>query len=153
MPTQIAMGSPAPDFTLHDERGNVVSLASFRGKQPVVLIFYPGDETLGCIKQLCAIRDDWQEFQQAGIVVFGVNHADAESHKKFIEHHGLKNPLLIDPNRKVSAIYGATKKYFGHDTIKRSVVVIDKQGIIRYLKRGLPANSEFLPLAKELAHG
>lgn len=150
MMTPLAIGNPAPNFTLLDHEGNSVSLAPFRHQQPVLLVFYPGDETLGCTKQLCAIRDDWAEFQKYHVAAFGVNHADAESHTKFWRHYGLKTPLLVDEGKKVSAMYGAVSKYFGHEIIKRSVVLIDKQGIIRYLKRGLPPNSEILEAVKKL---
>ncbi len=148
--TDLKIGDQAPDFTLNDHEGNIVALKNFRGQQPVLLVFYPGDETMGCTKQLCAIRDDWSEFQAYKVAAFGVNHADAESHTKFWRHHGLKTPLLVDEEKKVSALYGAVGKYFGHEIIKRSVVLIDKQGIIRYLKRGLPANSEILATIKSL---
>lgn len=138
------VGNPAPDFTLLDHEGHTVALKDFLGRQPVVLVFYPGDETPGCIAQLCAIRDDWSEFKKYNAAVFGVNHADAESHAKFWRHHSLKTPLLVDDGRKVSARYGAVKKFFGHEIIHRSVVVIDKQGMIRYLKRGLPPVSDII---------
>lgn len=151
MPETFTVGDKAPLFTLSDEKGRQVDVESFQGKQPVVLIFYPGDDTPGCTRQLCAIRDDWAAFTSAGIAVFGVNHAGADSHQRFIDKHRLPLPILVDTGKTVSAMYGAIKKYFGKEVINRSVIVIDKQGIIRYLKRGLPPNSEFLPLAKELA--
>ncbi len=144
------LNTEAPEFTLLDHEGNSVSLKSFRGKNPALLVFYPGDDTLGCTKQLCAIRDDWAEFQKYNVAAYGVNHANAESHTKFWRHHGLKTPLLVDQDKKVSALYGAISKYFGHEIIKRSVVLIDKAGIIRYLKRGLPPNSEILEAIKKL---
>lgn len=140
----LKVGDHAPEFTLPDHEGNIVALKNFLGRQPVVLVFYPGDETLGCVAQLCAIRDDWAEFKKYNAMVFGINHADAESHTKFWRHHGLKTPLLVDEGKKVSAQYGALKKFFGQIIIHRSVIVIDKQGIIRYLKRGLPPTSEIL---------
>jgi len=144
------LNQPAPDFTLLDQEGNSISLQAFRGKNPVLLVFYPGDDTPGCTTQLCAIRDDWSEFQKYGVMAYGVNHANAESHTKFWRHHGLKTPLLIDEGKKVSALYGATRKFFNAEMIKRSVVLIDKEGIIRYLKRGLPPDSEILEAVKKL---
>jgi peroxiredoxin Q/BCP len=144
MTNDIATGDTAPQFTLDDEGGNAVTLAAFRGKQPVLLIFYPGDDTPGCTKQLCAIRDDQQAFKERGVAVFGVNHAGTASHAEFIEKHQLTTPLLIDEGMTVSALYGATKKFFGKAIISRSVVLVDKEGVIRYLKRGLPPDSEIL---------
>lgn len=147
---ELKVGDQAPEFSLLDHEGNRVTLSDFKGQRPVLLVFYPGDETLGCIKQLCAIRDDWAEFQKYNVAAYGVNHADAESHTKFWRHHGLKTQLLVDEGKQVSALYGAISKYFGHEIIKRSVVLIDQQGIIRYLKRGLPPNSEILQAIQKL---
>ncbi len=144
MTTTISVGDNAPDFTLDDQQGNETSLATFRGTQSVLLIFYPGDDTPGCTKQLCAIRDDQQAFKERGVAVFGVNHAGTASHTKFVEKHKLTTPLLIDTDMKVSAQYGAIKKFFGKGIIMRSVVLVDKQGIIRYVKRGLPPDAEIL---------
>jgi len=142
--TSLEIGMKAPSFRLKDQTGQEVTLSDFKGKQPLVLIFYPGDMTPGCTMQLCAVRDDWSKFRTNGIAVFGVNHADAESHKKFIKKYTFPFPLLIDAGKKVSARYGATKPMFKAMVIKRSVVGIDKQGIIRYLKRGMPKNAEIL---------
>lgn len=140
----LKVGDSAPDFTLPDHEGNIVSLKTFREKQPVVLVFYPADESLGCVAQLCAIRDNWSEFKKYQAAVYGINHADAESHTKFWRHHGLKTPLLVDDGKKVSTKYGALRKYWRAIIIRRTVVVIDKAGMIRYLKRGLPPASEIL---------
>ncbi len=150
MKEESLLNKTAPDFTLIDHEGNKVSLKSFRGKNPVLLIFYPGDDTPGCTTQLCAIRDDWSEYKKCGVMAFGVNHADAESHTKFWRHHGLKTPLLVDADKSVSKLYGATQKLFKAEIIKRSVVLIDTDGIIRYIKRGLPPDSEILNAVKKI---
>jgi peroxiredoxin Q/BCP len=144
------LNQPAPDFTLLDQEGHRVTLSAFRGQHPVLLVFYPGDDTPGCTTQLCAIRDDWAEFQKYGVMAFGINHADAESHTKFWRHHGLKTPLLVDTDKQVSKLYGATKKFFKTEIIHRSVVLIDRAGIIRYLKRGMPSDVEILSAVKSL---
>lgn len=144
------LNQPAPDFSLLDHEGNRVTLNNFRGKNPVLLIFYPGDDTPGCTAQLCAIRDDWAEFQTYGIVAFGINPGDAESHTKFWRHYSLKTPLLIDEDKNVSKLYGATKKFFKAEIINRSVVLIDTSGIIRYLKRGLPSNQEIISVVRQI---
>jgi len=147
---ELKVGDKAPLFTLLDQEGNKVALGDFRGKQPVVLIFYPGDETPGCTAQLCAVRDDWSEFKKYKAAVYGINHADANSHTKFWRHHGLKTPLLIDEGKKISAKYGALRKYFRATIIRRTVIVIDTQGVIRYLRRGLPPTSEIVQALKSL---
>lgn len=141
-----SVGEKALDFFLKDERGETFRLSSLAGKQNVLLIFYPGDDTPGCTKQLCAIRDDQEKFNRLNCVVYGVNHADAESHEKFIKKHKLTSHLLIDEDKKISTRYGAIKTFFGNPVIKRTVVLVDRQGIIRYLKRGLPPNEEMLSI-------
>jgi peroxiredoxin Q/BCP len=144
----IAVGERAPNWSMKDQAGRTVKLSDFIGKQSVVLIFYPGDLTPGCTLQLCAIRDDWEKFRTLGIAVFGVNHADADSHQRFIDKHHFPFPLLIDKTKKTSAAYGAVKKFFKATVIKRSVVGIDKEGVIRYLKRGMPKDADILKTMK-----
>lgn len=141
---QLAVGSKAPAFTLKDEKGKTVSLADFYGKKNVILVFYPGDMTSGCTMQLCAIRDDWKKFLSTDTVVLGVNHADAESHTAFSKKYRFPFPILVDTGKKVSARYGALKKFFRAIIIKRSVVGIGKDGKIFYLRRGMPKDSDIL---------
>jgi len=138
----IEEGQKAPDFTLPDSQGNTVSLHDFSGKENVVLIMYPGDDTPGCTKQLCAVRDNIDDFGKYNTTVLGINHEDSESHNKFIKKYGLKNPLLIDEGRKVIGQYDAIGSFLGHPSTKRSVIVIDKTGAIRKIWRGLPSHQE-----------
>lgn len=148
-PTPFSTGSRAPLFTLQDERGRGVSLSDFKGKKNVVLVFYPGDLTPGCTMQLSSIRDNFSKFAALETVVFGVNHADAESHAAFIKKCALPFSLLTDAGRKVSAKYGATKKFFKATIIKRTVVVIGKDGKIAYYKHGMPKDVEILKVIKK----
>lgn len=141
---ELKLGDQAPDFALPDQDGGTVGLSSFLGKKKVVLVFYPGDMTPGCTMQLCAIRDDWSKFIDADTAVFGVNHGDKDSHARFIKAHGFPFPLLIDKDKKVSAKYGAIRSLFGHKVIKRSVVGVDKQGKVVFLKRGMPKDADIL---------
>jgi peroxiredoxin Q/BCP len=138
----LEIGQQAPDFTLPDQHGNMVTLSSFRGKKNVVLIMYPGDDTPGCTKQLCSVRDNFADFEALDAEVFGINHADAGSHEKFVDKYHLKNPLLVDAGRKVIKEYGAIGNFMGHESTKRTVVIVDKAGVIVYLKQGLPSHSE-----------
>ncbi|MCB9803001.1 peroxiredoxin [Candidatus Nomurabacteria bacterium] len=140
----IKVGDKAPLFTLKNQRGEKISLKNFLGKQNVLLIFYPGDNTPGCTKQLCAIRDDFSQFQSKDTVVFGINQADPDSHQKFIDNYQFPFDLLIDTDRQISAKYKAMKFMFGHPSILRSVVLINPEGKIIFLKRGLPENKEIL---------
>lgn len=141
---ELKVGDRAPAFTLQDQGGNKVRLSDFKGEKNVVLVFYPGDMTPGCTIQLCAIRDDWSKFQSKDTAVFGINHGDEDSHKTFIKKYSFPFPLLVDTDKKVSIRYGAIKTFFKTKIIKRSVVVIDKQGKIVYLKRGMPKDTEIL---------
>lgn len=140
----LKIGEAAPCFLLTDERGRAVSLAEFKGKMNVVLIFYQGDMAPACSMQLCAIRDDWQKFQRANAAVLGISHGDAESHKKFRVKFCLPFPLLTDKRKRVSEKYGTTACFLKAKIIKRAVVVVDKDGKIVYLRRGMPKNAEIL---------
>lgn len=141
---QLVLGQQAPLFVLKTQNGQEINLADFKGKKNVLLVFYPGDNTPGCVRQLCALRDDYHQFQNKDTVIFGVNHAAAQSHQKFIDQHQFPFDLLIDVDKKVSLAYGAIKLFFNKTIINRSVILIDKEGKIIYLKRGLPADEEIL---------
>lgn len=140
----LKVGDKAPTFTLKTHKGKDVSLKDFKEKTPVVLIFYPGDMTPGCTIQLCNIRDNYPKFQELDAVVYGVNHADAKSHVKFVDKHQFSFPLLVDEHKKVSKKYGAVKKLFTATVIKRTVVVVDKEGKIAFYKHGMPKETEIL---------
>lgn len=136
----LSVGAKAPDFDTTDENGNAVRLADFRGKKNVVLVFYPGDDTPGCTSQLCAIRDDWKDFEGAGVAVFGVNPAKAESKQKFSTKYNFPFPLLPDTEKKLVKAYGCEGLLF----TKRTVYGIDKEGVIVFAERGMPANRDIL---------
>jgi peroxiredoxin Q/BCP len=135
----IEEGAAAPDFSLPANDGGQVSLKSLRGK-PVVLYFYPKDDTPGCTKQACAFRDRSEEFRTLGAVVLGVSGDDVDSHRKFAAKFDLNFPLLADEGFAVSEKYGAYreknmygKKFMG---IQRSTFLIDRQGkVARVWKR------------------
>jgi thioredoxin-dependent peroxiredoxin len=126
-------GDPAPDFTLESDEGEQVSLSQFRGK-PVVLYFYPKDDTPGCTAQARGFRDDWEEYRRRGAVVIGVSPDDVDSHVRFRQKYQLPFTLLADPDHRVAELYGAWgektlygKKYIG---VIRSTFVIDPDGTI-----------------------
>ncbi len=122
-------GSPAPDFTLPANDGREVSLASLRG-HPVVLYFYPKDETPGCTKEACDFRDHTADLKKAGVVVLGVSTQDLASHRHFAAKEKIPFPLLSDPQGRVAALYGVQV----HDipgvgrVFQRTTFVIDKDG-------------------------
>ncbi|MFA6099497.1 MAG: peroxiredoxin [Patescibacteria group bacterium] len=140
----LKVGDKAPTFTLKSQDGKDVSLNDFIGKKPVVLIFYPGDMTPGCTIQLCSVRDDWSKYAKAEVAVLGINHADAESHQKFLNKYHFPFPLLVDTDKKVSKKYGAIKKLFSATVIKRTVVAVDKNGVIKFYRQGMPKDTEIL---------
>ena len=127
----IEEGQPAPDFELTSDSGETVKLSALRGK-PVVLYFYPKDDTPGCTAQACGIRDAYGEFEQAGAVVLGVSPDSESSHVKFKEKYGLPFTLLADADHAVAELYGvwgektfAGKTYLG---VSRSTFVIGADG-------------------------
>jgi thioredoxin-dependent peroxiredoxin len=131
-------GALAPDFTLPDQDGNSISLAKLRGRN-VVLVFYPGDDTPVCRKQLCEFRDQWEQARRQNVQVFGVNPADAASHHKFQAKYRFPFPLLVDAGQKVAGLYHASGLF-----VKRTVYLIGPDGVIRYAKRGKPDPAEVL---------
>lgn len=134
-------GTPAPDFTLEDQDGKKVTLSKLRGKN-VVLVFYPADETTVCRKQLCEFRDEWTTVKAANAVVFGVNPGSAKSHAEFKSRQKYPFPLLVDAGQKVAKLYAADGLI-----VKRTVYLIDGEGVIRYGKRGKPLPEEVLAAA------
>ena len=131
-------GKPAPDFELNTDSGESVKLSDFRGK-PVVLYFYPKDDTPGCTTQACGIRDSYGEFKKRGAVVLGVSPDDAKSHVKFKEKYELPFTLLADPEHKVAEQYGTwvEKKNYGKEYwgVERSTFLIDSEGNVAKVMR------------------
>jgi peroxiredoxin Q/BCP len=123
------VGAAAPEFTLKDGNGDDWRLEDYRGKV-VVLLFYPGDETPICTRQMCSVRDRWEDYSNTGAEVVGISTDSVESHKKFAEHHELPLRLLSDASGEVANLYGAHSLIPGK--VARSVFVIDANGIIRY---------------------
>ena len=129
----LEVGMKAPDFTLPDKDGNLVSLSSFLGKR-VVLYFYPRDNTPGCTRQACAFAASYEGFKAKNIVVIGISRDSVESHRKFAEKHNLPFILLADPELEVIKSYGVwqEKKLYGKVSmgVVRTTFIIDEQGRI-----------------------
>lgn len=129
----LAEGTKAPIFTLSDQDGSNVSLSDFRG-QKVVLYFYPKDNTPGCTKEACSIRDNMPDFSRLNVKILGVSRDSGESHRKFIEKQNLNFTLLSDPEHKVMEEYGAwgEKTLYGKKSmgVIRSTFVINEDGVI-----------------------
>jgi thioredoxin-dependent peroxiredoxin len=123
------VNEPAPDFSLSDGDGKQWRLSDHRG-QVVVLLFYPGDETPICTRQMCSVRDRWDDYVATGAEVVGISTDSVESHRKFADHHELPLRLLSDADGEVSKLYGARSLIPGK--VARSVFVIDGKGIVRH---------------------
>ncbi len=143
----IPEGQPAPDFTLPDQSGAETTLSGLRGS-PVVLYFYPKDDTSGCTKEACAFRDGFPDFQAAGAVVLGVSPDSSASHAKFAAKHALPFTLLADVDKAVCETYGVWReksmygrKYMG---VERTTYVIDRDGKIArvFPKVKIPGHAE-----------
>ena len=147
-----AVGAAAPDFTLSDGTGKEWRLSDHRGKV-VVLLFYPGDETPICTRQMCSVRDRWEDYSATGAEVVGISTDSVESHKNFASHHELPLRLLSDSKQEVANTYGAKSLIPGK--VARSVFIIDPAGVIRYrdvrpLGLFRPKDDEILAAIKKL---
>jgi thioredoxin-dependent peroxiredoxin len=129
----ISSGIPAPEFSLPDENGSIRSLTEFRGR-PVILYFYPKDDTPGCTTEACNFRDDYSQYSGTGITILGVSPDSPKSHAKFKEKYGLPFPLLADDGHKVCELYGVwgMKENYGREYmgVLRTTFLIDETGMI-----------------------
>jgi thioredoxin-dependent peroxiredoxin len=127
----ISANQPAPNFVLADETGTERSLSDYRGK-PVILYFYPKDDTPGCTKEACSFRDDYSAYEEAGVVILGVSPDSPKSHTKFKNKYQLPFTLLSDEDHKVAEMYGVwgPKKFMGreYEGILRTTFLIDAEG-------------------------
>jgi len=140
----ISAGDPAPEFTLADEEGQMHNLSDYRGN-PVVLYFYPKDDTPGCTKEACGFRDDYSAYEKAGVKILGVSPDNSKSHAKFKAKYELPFTLLADPDHEVLKSYGVwgLKKSFGreYEGVNRTTFLIGEDGeILKVYKKVKPAN-------------
>ena len=141
----VEMGAKAPDFTLQDENGGEWNLSNYLG-QVVTLLFYPQNETLVCTKQLCSVRDQWENYLATKTAIVGISPARPDEHKTFAARHGLPLSLLADSNRRITRLY--SQHWFYPISLTRAIVVIDAKGFIRSRKIMLrafrPADSDVI---------
>jgi peroxiredoxin Q/BCP len=130
----VSIGMPAPKFSLLDQDGKKVTLSKLKGT-PIVLYFYPKDDTPGCTKEACSFRDSVAEYEKLGARIIGVSPDAIESHGKFVKKYELPFTLLADTDKKVCEAYGVWKeksmygrKFMG---VERTTFVIDHEGIVR----------------------
>ena len=127
----VSIGSKASDFTLPSRSGDMVSLEDFKGKKPVVLFFYPKDDTPGCTRQACAFRDDYAEFGRLDAEVIGISSDSVESHQDFALKYDLPYTLLSDEEGKARRLYGVPNTFGLFPG--RVTYVIDKEGVVRHV--------------------
>ena len=152
---QPVVGTPAPEFELPDQDGQLHSLEDYRD-QWVVLYFYPKDETPGCTTEACEFRDNIFAFRDLGVQILGVSLDDVESHKAFAENHGLPFPLLADSDGETSTAYGVKTRMFGMTVAKRQTFIIGPDGdIAKHYEKVKPDehSAELLADLKELGAG
>jgi peroxiredoxin Q/BCP len=152
----ISAGGKAPDFTLPDDEGRLHTLSDYLGR-PVVLYFYPKDNTSGCTKEACGFRDDYSAYQDAGVTILGVSPDSSKSHANFRTKYELPFTLLADPDREVIKMYGAwgLKKMYGreYEGILRTTFLIGEDGkILKVFEKVKPANhsAEILAALEDL---
>jgi len=131
--SKLKIGDPAPNFSLPDQDGKIHQLSDFKGRW-LLVYFYPKDDTPGCTKEACSVRDHWSRFQQKRAAVVGVSADSVESHKKFAQKFRLTFPLLADPSRQMIRVYGAwgQKQFMGrsYEGVLRTSFLIDPKGRI-----------------------
>jgi peroxiredoxin Q/BCP len=131
MKGKVEVGSVAPDFTLPSQSGDMVSLEDFLGHKPVILFFYPKDDTPGCTKQACAFRDNYEEFRKLDAKVIGISSDSVESHESFAARYNLPFTLLSDEGGIVRKLYGVPNTFGLFPG--RVTYVIDQEGVVRHV--------------------
>jgi len=124
---QLKIGDKVPAFRLKDQNGQLFDLSSVLGKQPLVIYFYPKDETSVCTKEACSFRDSYEKFRSQGVKVIGISSDGVQSHKEFAEHHKLPITLLADTANQVRKLFGVPKNFV---LPGRVTYVVDKQGVV-----------------------
>ncbi|HEX2208694.1 MAG TPA: peroxiredoxin [Longimicrobium sp.] len=136
----LPVGSEAPVFAANTTDGERVFLPDFRGKQAVLLMFYPQDDTPGCTRQMCLARDEGELYRAAGVARFGVNPGSLDSHVEFRDKYALDFPLIVDQDAEIASAYGV----LGAEYVNRATYLIDRDGRIAYAQPGTHGAGEVL---------
>lgn len=135
----LPVGAPAPGFENVTATGDrVISLTDYAGKF-LVMVFYPKDQTPGCTRQLCALRDDIEQFRALNAEVVGVNPGSLQSHERFVAAQSYPFPILVDADKAIARAYGALKPEGG---IQRTVYIVSPEGTIAFARQGMPTDDE-----------
>lgn len=137
----LPVGSEAPVFEADTTEGERIALPDFRGREAVLLMFYPKDDTPGCTKQMCAARDEGELYRARGVARFGVNPDSLESHRKFRDKYTLDFPLIVDRDADIASAYGVLREDGG---VGRATYLIDRDGRIAYAQKGAHGADEVL---------
>jgi thioredoxin-dependent peroxiredoxin len=143
--TEVTVGQPPPDFTATDQDGKSVHLADLKG-HPVVVYFYPKDETPGCTKEACSFRDAWVDLQKKGVVIVGISTDSAASHKAFASNHQLPFTLVSDPDGVIAAKYGVPVTL---GFTKRQSFVIGADGNVKKIYRSVDVSKHAQEIAED----
>ncbi len=137
----LPVGTPAPNFQLPATGNVTIQLSDYQG-QNLIIVFYPRDQTPGCTRQLCALRDDKAFFDGLNTAVLGSNPGSLASHERFVAAQSYPFPILVDAERSMAQAYHALKE--DGNGVQRTVYIIDGMGVIRYAKQGLPPDTELM---------
>jgi peroxiredoxin Q/BCP len=143
----LQVGQPAPDFTAVSSSGTTVHLQEDIGKNPIVLYFYPKDDTPGCTTQACALRDQFAAFRKLNATIYGISYDSVESHQAFVKKYKLPFLLISDADKKIAKAYGADGLLFA----KRMTFVIDKSGKIAWINPSVDPSTHSAELQKVLS--
>jgi peroxiredoxin Q/BCP len=134
--SKVKVGEKAPYFEGVDQDGNNINLDTYKGKK-LIMFFYPKDDTPGCTKAACSIRDNYNYFQKQGYAVLGVSPDNDKKHRKFIDKYEFQFPLLADPDKSTLETFGfwGEKKFMGKDVtgVLRTTIVLDENGVITHI--------------------
>ena len=144
---ELKVGDPAPDFTAQTSAGTTVHLKEVIGPAPIVLYFYPKDDTPGCTTEACSLRDNFAAFRKLNATVYGVSYDSVASHQKFVEKFKLPFLLISDTDKSIAKAYGADGMLFA----KRMTFVIDKTGKIAWINPSVNPSTHSAELEKVLA--
>ena len=143
------LGKSAPEFKLKNSYGELVSLEQFKGEW-LLIFFYPKDDTPGCTKEACSLRDNFAEIKKLNANIVGVSIDSIDSHKKFKEKYNLPFTLLSDPNGYIAKKYGALSNFFIFKLAKRQSFIIDPKGVVRRVYRDVSPSNHALEIKNDL---